>query len=222
MIPRYFLARDAEAHWYLVPVIIRQQWDEWRGLDEDDEAPWTVPEGAIMLGFAPFLVEFENPTVDARHTAARGANMKKTTIRKVRLNPDARNTENLTLEEKLAVMNKRKAVRQAAKPVVAIVATTVAENATVAVNDLETRVLREVSHYEDGALESFVSHGVVEALLEDEPCVAEGAQRLFVNGVIQGLVFARKLNRTVSGEGNRRRYYLHLTDKGRVALKETA
>ena len=39
-----------------------------------------------------------------------------------------------------------------------------------------------------------------------------------IAGEIAGLVFARMLNRTVSGEGSGRRYHVALTAKGRAEL----
>lgn len=42
--------------------------------------------------------------------------------------------------------------------------------------------------------------------------------RAVVFGTIQGLVFERKLNRSVSGEGSGRTYYVALANAGREAL----
>lgn len=76
----------------------------------------------------------------------------------------------------------------------------------------ETLVLQYVAT-DDGASETLVVAKVALGGAREEE-----KHRAF--GVIQGLVFARKLNRTVSGEGSGRSYWLHLTDKGRAALKE--
>jgi hypothetical protein len=57
---RYFLDRDNDGHWYLVPADKRDEWDAWTDLDPDDEASWDVPEWAMSLGYAPSLVTFEN------------------------------------------------------------------------------------------------------------------------------------------------------------------
>lgn len=60
---RFFLDRDNDGHWYIVPVAIKDIWDDWCDLDSDDEAAWTVPEGVTRVPGNPRLVTFTNPTI---------------------------------------------------------------------------------------------------------------------------------------------------------------
>lgn len=58
---RFFFAQDNSTHWYLVPERLRQEWDDWCELDEDDEDLWTPPAGAVPLGTSPSHWTFTNP-----------------------------------------------------------------------------------------------------------------------------------------------------------------
>jgi hypothetical protein len=60
---RYFLDQDNSSHWYLVEVTKRAEWEEWLELDESDPSSWIAPDFAQILGTAPSMVEFENPTL---------------------------------------------------------------------------------------------------------------------------------------------------------------
>ena len=46
---RYFVGSDRSAHRYLIPVEKRQEWEEWCGIDEDDERSWVIPAFARQL-----------------------------------------------------------------------------------------------------------------------------------------------------------------------------
>lgn len=56
----FFFGRDNSGHWYLVPTKIRDQWNQWTDLDEDNEASWVVPEGATRVD-GPHRIIFSNP-----------------------------------------------------------------------------------------------------------------------------------------------------------------
>lgn len=58
---RFFLDADNSAHWYLVRESIRETWDSWLSLPEDDEEAWTPPEGATRLGVHHSLISFTDP-----------------------------------------------------------------------------------------------------------------------------------------------------------------
>ncbi len=64
MIPaRFFLCRDCDAHWYIVPVERRAEWDAWRTIPDDDEQSWEAPEWARQVGGSPSLVTFTEPEI---------------------------------------------------------------------------------------------------------------------------------------------------------------
>jgi hypothetical protein len=58
---RYFLDRDSDGHWYLVPADKRKEWNNWMNIPEDDEASWDVPLFATVLGHHPALLTFTDP-----------------------------------------------------------------------------------------------------------------------------------------------------------------
>lgn len=60
---RYFLSRDNDAHWYVIPVAKQQEWDEWRGIPEDDSRSWEPPEFAMPINGSLTLVTFTDPQV---------------------------------------------------------------------------------------------------------------------------------------------------------------
>lgn len=62
---RFFLSRDNDFHWYIIPVARQQEWDEWREISEDDERSWTPPDFAKPVGGAPSLVTFCMPEISA-------------------------------------------------------------------------------------------------------------------------------------------------------------
>ena len=59
MSEEYFLDQDESCHWYIVPEINRQEWNDWCDIDEDDEASWNVPDFAKELGTGPNAVIFQ-------------------------------------------------------------------------------------------------------------------------------------------------------------------
>lgn len=59
MTVRCFLSQDNSCHWYLVPAGMREAWNEWCNLDEDDERAWDAPPYAVRLPGSPSQVEFE-------------------------------------------------------------------------------------------------------------------------------------------------------------------
>ena len=57
---RYFLGQDNDCHWYVIPESKREEWEEWRDLDEDNEESWNVPKWALEVGGSPSRVTFGN------------------------------------------------------------------------------------------------------------------------------------------------------------------
>jgi hypothetical protein len=57
---KYFLDQDNSSHWYIVPLEMMSEWNEWLDLDEDDPASWEPPKGCEMIGGHPSGVVFEN------------------------------------------------------------------------------------------------------------------------------------------------------------------
>ena len=55
----YFLDTDAEAHWYIVEVAKRLEWEDWKSLDASDSRSWTAPAFAKELGGHPRNIEFK-------------------------------------------------------------------------------------------------------------------------------------------------------------------
>lgn len=64
--PRYFLGRDNDGHWYIVPVAMAAEWEAWSAIPEDDERAWDAPEFAHRFGGAPCLVTFTTPHLEGR------------------------------------------------------------------------------------------------------------------------------------------------------------
>jgi hypothetical protein len=58
---RYFLSRDSDCHWYVIPVARQQEWEEWCAIDPDDERAWTPPAFARVVGGSPSTVTFCAP-----------------------------------------------------------------------------------------------------------------------------------------------------------------
>lgn len=58
---RFFLDRDNDSHWYLVPAEYRKEWETWLNLDADDEGSWSTPTWAQRLNGSPTQVTFELP-----------------------------------------------------------------------------------------------------------------------------------------------------------------
>lgn len=58
---RYFLDQDNACHWFLIPEDMREQWQEFSSLDEDDESLWEVPHYARRLDGHPSQVTFTDP-----------------------------------------------------------------------------------------------------------------------------------------------------------------
>ena len=59
----YFLSQDGDAHWYLVPLARKTEWEAWQHLDRDDEASWDVPDFAREVGGAVSRVTFTSPEI---------------------------------------------------------------------------------------------------------------------------------------------------------------
>ena len=55
---RYFLSQDQSSHWYVVPVLKQEEWEEWNNLSENDPKSWDAPEWAIRVGGSYTLVTF--------------------------------------------------------------------------------------------------------------------------------------------------------------------
>jgi len=58
---RYFADRDNSGHWYVVEENHRQEWGDWKALDEDDPASWNVPDCAYRLNGSINQLTFASP-----------------------------------------------------------------------------------------------------------------------------------------------------------------
>ena len=65
MSKRYFLSRDNDSHWYVIPVAKQQEWDAFLDIDPEDERAWDMPFWACPVGGSPTLVTFTDPQVAA-------------------------------------------------------------------------------------------------------------------------------------------------------------
>ena len=57
---RFFLDRDDDGHWYVIPVNNKRDWDLWLAQLDEDEADFDVPDFALSVGGHPSLITFEN------------------------------------------------------------------------------------------------------------------------------------------------------------------
>lgn len=64
MAGKYFLSTDCDGHWFVVPVVKKEEWNAWTSLGEDDENAWEAPEWAYSVGGSPEQVEFEFPKIN--------------------------------------------------------------------------------------------------------------------------------------------------------------
>lgn len=55
---RYFLDTNQDSHWYLIPVVMRADWEAFLILDAEDEHSWNVPQYAREID-GPNQIEFE-------------------------------------------------------------------------------------------------------------------------------------------------------------------
>lgn len=60
---RYFLDRDDDGHWYVIPVHHMDDWNAWRNLGSDDKRSWDVPSYAREVGGSHTLVSFSRPEI---------------------------------------------------------------------------------------------------------------------------------------------------------------
>ena len=58
---KYFIDRDGDGHWFLIPADKRWKRNQFLNLDPQDEAAWEVPEWAKYLNSGPASIIFENP-----------------------------------------------------------------------------------------------------------------------------------------------------------------
>ena len=61
---RFCLACDNDAHWYVIPMDRRAEWNDWLDIDADDERAWQVPAFARAIGGSPTRVTFEQYLID--------------------------------------------------------------------------------------------------------------------------------------------------------------
>jgi hypothetical protein len=54
----YFVDTDNDAHWYVVPDELRDVWNEWLDLDDEDPDSWDVPDGVVRIPGHPSLIVF--------------------------------------------------------------------------------------------------------------------------------------------------------------------
>ncbi len=55
---KFFLGRDGDSHWFIIPVERREEWEKWVIIPEDDPSGWDVPEFAQEVGGSPSGIEF--------------------------------------------------------------------------------------------------------------------------------------------------------------------
>lgn len=64
MYDEYILTRDNDAHWYVIPYEMEEEWGVFLELDPDDEDSWNVPEWAEQVGGSASLVKFSDYRID--------------------------------------------------------------------------------------------------------------------------------------------------------------
>lgn len=57
---RYFLDRDGDYHWYVIPEKHRKAWESWRDLGQYLKESWDVPKWADRID-TPYNVTFIDP-----------------------------------------------------------------------------------------------------------------------------------------------------------------
>ncbi len=61
---RYFLSRDNDGHWYVVPVSKMKEWYLWCDFGPEDADSWQVPVWAEEIGGSPCLVTFSEYRIE--------------------------------------------------------------------------------------------------------------------------------------------------------------
>ena len=55
---KFFLGRDGDCHWFIVPVERREEWEKWANIPEDDPSGWDIPDFVQEIGGSPSMIEF--------------------------------------------------------------------------------------------------------------------------------------------------------------------
>lgn len=61
---RFFLDRDQDGHWFVIPTQSADEWSAWVAIDGDDERAWTPPDFAKPVGGSYTLVTFLDPRIE--------------------------------------------------------------------------------------------------------------------------------------------------------------
>lgn len=64
MTERFYLSRDNDLHWYIIPADKRDEWASFLEIDPEDERAWNVPEFARPVGGSPLMVTFTDPVIE--------------------------------------------------------------------------------------------------------------------------------------------------------------
>jgi len=64
MAERYYLTKDNDSHWYVVPLSKKTEWEAWKEIPSDDERTWEAPDFARRTYGSYELVTFENPEIE--------------------------------------------------------------------------------------------------------------------------------------------------------------
>jgi hypothetical protein len=60
MAERFFIDCDDDGHWFLIPLSLKDAWEQWFEMYSGGEEP---PEGVVYLNGPPGMVTFEDPEV---------------------------------------------------------------------------------------------------------------------------------------------------------------
>ncbi len=60
---RYFMSKDGDHTWYLVPINKRAEFEDWVNSDKDDPDNWDPPEFAVYIQ-SPAWVTFSDPVIE--------------------------------------------------------------------------------------------------------------------------------------------------------------
>lgn len=66
MSEKFYLSRDDDGHWFVVPVNSSNQWTHYLEniiYSEKPDYSIPLPKGVMKVGGAPSLVQFENPII---------------------------------------------------------------------------------------------------------------------------------------------------------------
>lgn len=61
---RYYLTRDNDSHWLIVPVSKKEDFGKWLYIPSDDERAWEYPDYVKEIGGCPSQVTFIDPQIN--------------------------------------------------------------------------------------------------------------------------------------------------------------